>query len=267
MPINRSYGWRPDRPDSRDIPYYAIKPLSFLPVEIPQKVDLRIYCPPIYDQGRLGSCTAQAIVAAYEMELIKKPDLQDVSLSRLFVYYNTRAMEGTIEVDAGAHIRDGIKTIAKAGAPLESLWPYTIGKFRDLPTQEAYIEALNHQAVLYASIQNNSRDICVALADGYPVIFGFTVYESFESNYVAKSGIATLPKRGERSVGGHAVLAVGYDEGSQYFIVRNSWGTDWGMDGYFFMPYAYFPRLARDFWIIKDIEGSRELPPEPPLPV
>lgn len=251
---NKRYGWKPDKPDQRDLPYMAIRPMAFTPFVLPEKVNLVVNCPPIYNQGNLGSCTAQAIIGAYEMELRKQPTLADVSLSKLFLYYNERVMEGTVELDNGAYIRDGIKTIAEHGVCLDRLWPYIINKFKDRPTEEAYTEALSHQAILYASVTPDPQEVMLALADGYPVIFGFTVYQSFESEEVAQTGIMHMPKSGERAVGGHAVLAIGYDQEKQMLLVRNSWGDLWGQNGYFWMPFGYIGKLSRDFWIIKSVE-------------
>lgn len=251
---NPRFGWLPDKLDSRDIPYFAIRKFSLAPIALPESVDLRKDWPPVYDQGNLGSCTAQAVVAAYEVELRKQPALADVSLSKLFVYYNTRLMEGTVESDSGAYIRDTVKVIKFLGTCLETIWPYSVNDFKVKPPEDAYVEALNHQAIVYASVPGNIRDICIALADGYPVVFGFTVYESFENPEVAKTGMMTLPKAGERAVGGHAVLAVGYNQATQHFLVRNSWSSNWGIEGYFWMPFAYVERLARDFWVIQSVE-------------
>src|SRR5271154_1514724 len=128
------YGWLPDLPDQRDHLYAA-------PVEItailPASVDLRSNCPPVYDQGQLGSCTANAIAAAIEFDR-KKQRLTDFVPSRLFLYYNERVMEGTVSSDSGAQIRDGIKSVSKIGAPREADWPYDIAKFTDKPPTKAY---------------------------------------------------------------------------------------------------------------------------------
>jgi len=252
--IKRRWGWKPDRPDSRDIPYMALRPMTSAPIELPPLVDLRVWCPEVYDQGSLGSCTAQAIIGAYEFLLIKSQEQPDVSLSTLFLYYNERVVEGTVEIDNGAYIRDGIKSLNDTGVCCKGLWPYITQKFAERPTDEAYAEAATHQALVYASVHPDYRDVCIALADGLPVIFGFTVYESFMEAAVAKTGILEIPKRGERAVGGHAVLAVGYDMATQMLLVRNSWGINWGIEGYFWMPFAFIRNLARDFWCIKQVE-------------
>lgn len=250
MPTTRKiqgYGWTPDLPDHRD---------HFLSVQaataLPTKVDLRSSMPPVYDQGQLGSCTGNAIAAAYEYEAIKQGEKPDTP-SRLFIYYNERVIEGTVDQDAGAAIRDGIKSVHNQGVAPETLWPYDINKFADKPPQEAYSEALNHEAISYARcLPSHIRQ---ALARKTPVVFGFTVYDGFESAQVARTGVLHLPGAEERVVGGHAVLAVGYNDTTQSIIVRNSWGEHWGAKGYFTMPYAYIlnPGLASDFWTISRV--------------
>ena len=243
------YGWVPDLPDHRDQLYSA--PVVALQA-MPPKLDLTPQCPPVYDRGQLGSCTANAIGAAFEFELLKQK-LPDFMPSRLFIYYNERAMEGTVASDSGAQIRDGIKSVAKQGVCPEPLWPYVIAKFKTKPSKPCYVEALKHKATLYQRLTPTLNQLKGCLTSGYPFVFGFTVYDSFESPAVAKSGHAPMPTQGEASIGGHAVMGVGYDDSNQWFIVRNSWNTTWGMKGYFTLPYAYVtdPHLADDFWTIR----------------
>jgi C1A family cysteine protease len=186
-----------------------------------------------------------------------KQALRDVFVpSRLFIYYNERVIEGTVDEDAGAMIRDGMKSVAKQGAPHEPLWPYVIGKFRTKPSRPAYQDATKHQAVLYQRLVQHITQFQACLAGGYPFVFGFSVYESFESDAVARSGRVPMPKASERLLGGHAVVAVGYDDAKRQFIVRNSWGGGWGMHGYFTMPYDYLfdSNLSDDFWTVKLVE-------------
>jgi C1A family cysteine protease len=246
------YGWVPDLPDQRDKVYKA--PLARLG-KLPSSVDLRRLCPPVYDQGQLGSCTANAIGAALQFDQLKQ-NASAFAPSRLFIYYNERAMEGTISQDAGAAIRDGIKSVAKQGAPHEEIWPYTLAKFRTKPSARAYADAALHQAVLYQSITQDLQQLKGCLAAGFPFVFGFSVYESFESDAVAKSGHAPMPQPTEKQLGGHAVMAVGYDSAKKWFIVRNSWGTGWGMSGYFTLPFDYLvdSNLSDDFWMITLVE-------------
>jgi C1A family cysteine protease len=246
---NKKYGWVPDLPDHRDL-LYAAPPAALL--ALPSKVDLTSKCPPVYDQGQLGSCTGNAIGGAIQFEQMKQ-SVPNFTPSRLFIYYNERVMEGTVNSDSGAQIRDGIKSVAKQGACPETMWPYLIPKFATKPTQNCFVQAAKHKVSLYQRLNPIPSQLKGCLASGYPFVFGFTVYESFESPAVAKSGKVPMPGPTEAVAGGHAVMAVGYDESKQCFIVRNSWGPAWGMKGYFTMPYAYLtnPNLADDFWTIR----------------
>jgi C1A family cysteine protease len=250
----KRYGWVPDLPDARDYMYAA--PMATM-AKLPTKVDLRSHCPPVYDQGQLGSCTGNAIAGAVQFDREKQKLKPDFVPSRLFIYYCERVIEGTVESDAGAMIRDGIKVVAKQGVPPESDWPYDISKFAQKPPPKAYADALKDQAVSYSRVSQSLGQMKGCLASGFPFVFGFTVYDSFESQDVAKTGVVPMPATGESVLGGHAVLAVGYDDAHQRFIVRNSWGTGWGMHGYFTMPYAYLTDrgLASDFWTIRLIES------------
>jgi C1A family cysteine protease len=243
-----SYGWTPDLPDHRDVRYSAV---YRIPKKLPAKADLRPFCPPVEDQGQLGSCTAHALTGALEV-LEKKDGLPVVQMSRLFVYYNERAIEHTVSRDSGAMVRDGIKSLVKQGACAEAKWPYVPGKFKARPPAACFKDGMDHQVTSYQRIDTVDQ-MRACLAEGFPFVFGFTVYESFESQAAAKSGKVNMPAARERVMGGHAVLAVGYDDKQKRFIVRNSWGPDWGMKGYFSMPYAYLGSrdLADDFWTIR----------------
>ncbi|MCX6112969.1 MAG: C1 family peptidase [Proteobacteria bacterium] len=248
MAQNRIYGWKPDLPDHRDIFYSAVYKI---PKKLPAKVNLRFLCPPVEDQGKLGSCTAHALTGALEI-LEKKDKLPVVQMSRLFLYYNERAIEKTIPSDHGARIRDGIKSLVKQGVCTEDNWPYLVDKFQSKPTQECYKDALDHQVTSYQRVDTVDQ-MRACLADGFPFVFGFTVYESFESETVAKTGQVNMPGMYESPLGGHAVLAVGYDDEQKRFIVRNSWGQNWGISGYFTMPYDYLAshELSKDMWTIR----------------
>jgi C1A family cysteine protease len=254
------YGWRPDLPDHRDFTYSA--PPQFTKKNLGSSVDLRkVWRAPCYDQGNLGSCTGNAIAGAIEFALAKKK-AGVFTPSRLFIYYNERVIEGTVDSDAGAQIRDGMKSVAGVGycgetapppskCPANSLWPYDISKFKDKPPAPSYQCAANHKVDSYYSVTQNLADMKGCLAEGFPFVFGFTVYESFEQ--MAAPWVVPMPQQGETVVGGHAVLAMGYDDKEEVFLIRNSWGPKWGIKGYFYMPYAYLldDNLSDDLWTVR----------------
>jgi C1A family cysteine protease len=248
---NTRYGWRPDKPDHRDLRFLAP------PIELPRVVDLRPAMPDVYDQGQLGSCTGNAIAAAIEY-MRRQEKLADFDFvpSRLFIYYNERYIEGTIQSDAGAEIRDGIRSVRDWGACSETDWPYFENQFQQRPTDDCYSKARDDLVTVYARVGQTEQQLMACLAHGIPVVFGFTVYSSFESVGVAHTGMVPMPSHDEDSLGGHAVLMVGYDRDRRLFIVRNSWGPDWGDKGYFYMPFDYAtnPNLADDFWKIDVID-------------
>jgi C1A family cysteine protease len=250
-PPKRVYGWKRDKVDHRD----KVFKLS-APVEVPSKIDLSIIMSPAYDQKSVGSCTGNSIAAAIEYNQIKQFKEYDFISSRLFIYYNERDMEGTIMEDCGATIRDGIKVVNVFGVCKETFWPYDETKWMIKPTEAAYNEAILHRSIDYSRLNNtNLNELKACLASGFPFVFGFQVYESFERPETARSGIQSIPKPGEACCGGHAVAAFGYDDEKQAFLIRNSWSPKWGINGYFWMPYSYItnPLLASDFWVIKSI--------------
>ena len=243
--MKRAYGWLPDVPDGRDFLYKAIKPT----VRLPGKVDLRVFCSKVEDQGALGSCTAQALAGNIEF-LDNVADSAYIDVSRLFIYYNERVLIDTVDYDSGAFLRDGIKTLKNEGSCHEKMWPYVISKFDKKPPVKCYTDGKKHLIESYHRI-TTLNEMLVCLAEGFPFVFGFTVYESFESLKVQKTGFVSMPKKDERAIGGHAVMAIGYDQAAKRFLVRNSWGEGWGIKGYFTMPYRYLETLADDFWTIR----------------
>jgi len=240
------YGWTPDVPDHRDLSYQA--PTSATAT----KIDLRTTCPIVYDQGNLGSCTSNAVGGNFEF-MQKKEKIAEFMPSRLFIYYNERVIEGTVSSDSGAEIRTSIKAVVNNGVCPESSWKYIISKFKTKPPTSCYTTALKHTAVQYLRLTQDLTSMKACLNSGYPFIFGFSVYDSFESDAVAANGIVPMPGKNESCLGGHAVMAVGYDDSKKWFIIRNSWGPNWGDKGYFYMPYDYITNsnLADDFWTIR----------------
>jgi len=258
MPMPRKisrYGWHPGLPDHRALKFadhFTVK------MTLPEVVDLRPQCPVIYDQGMLGSCTANAANASVQFMMMKQKGRHFIP-SRLFTYYETRKLEGTADTDSGASLTDTVKVLREIGVPPESEWWYNVSAFTAPPPRKVVADAAKLKVDRYLQLRNwNILELKSCLADGNPFVFGFTVYESFESPEVAKTGMVPFPDRGEDQLGGHAVLAVGYDDKKGMFIVRNSWGTDWGLKGYFYMPYAYVtnPDLADDFWTITHVANK-----------
>lgn len=263
--LERRYGWIPDLADQRDLTY--VVPAEVAAV-LPSAVDLRPHCPPVYDQGKLGSCSANAIAAAIAFEQRKLNEPQPFTPSRLFIYYNERVLLGTVNADSGSPLRGGMKAVNHVGVCPEdeqddsANWPYDPAQYTVRPPDTCYAAALHVRALRYQRIDHSLPAMKGRLAEGHPFVFGFTVYENFEGILVKDTGMAPLPARGERVIGGHAVMAVGYDDAREALLVRNSWGTDWGDQGYFYLPYDYIfkRRLARDFWTIRLISDEQGAP-------
>lgn len=247
------YGWRPSLPDQRDHLFRAPRGLT---VSLPAVVSLRDLCPPVYDQGQLGSCVPNAVASAYQMEAMKLGRGSEKP-SRLFLYYNARAIEGSTGEDSGTYVRDVFKAAAHDGAPSERLWRYDPSKFTRQPPANVYQAGQKHQALEYLRLRQTPVQIKACLAAGFAVVFGFTVYESFESAEVGRTGMVPMPAPDEKDVGGHGVKIVGYDDPRGLYEVKNSWGHRWGDKGYFWIPQAYVhnPQLADDFWTLRVIEG------------
>jgi hypothetical protein len=254
-PQRGSLGWRPDVPDHRDYPYAAMRLGMERPAVLPASADLRSNCPPIYQQGNINSCTANAIAAAFEFLEIKSGNL-GFDPSRLFIYYNERKLENETGSDSGAYLRDGIKCIAATGICSEAGWPYDPGNFAEQPPDACYQAALTYKALSYFRLNNTDiNELKSCLAAGFPFVFGFAVYDSFY-NADGNGGIVGLPGD-ETLLGGHAVLAVGYDDATQRFTIQNSWGTSVGDRGYYYMPYPYLTsnQLSDDFWTVRSVSG------------
>jgi C1A family cysteine protease len=250
------FGYIKDKIDNRDFFYFPIR--EHIETR-PKQFDMTDKMPPVYDQGQLGSCTANAINGVVEY-LNMKQHKETWTPSRLFVYYNEREMEGTVNQDSGAMIRDGIKSINAQGVCKEiPTWPYDISQFTVKPSKQAYTEAMLHQSLKYAKVFQDTTNIETRLSQGYPITCGIMVYSSFMS--AEKTGVVPMPKKVlgftlERLLGGHAIMLVGYDSIKRVFICRNSWGDKWGNKGYFTIPYDYIlsSKLSSDFWTITLME-------------
>ena len=248
MNIERKYGWVPDLPDHRDFLFAQEEAIV-----LPKEVNLITKMPSVYDQYTLGSCTANGIGGCVEAGHIIQ-GLPPFRPSRLFIYFNERKEEGTVNSDSGAQIRDGIKSVATLGSCSETDWPYIISKFKTKPSVKCYKSALKDLVLKYERL-SGITSYNTALAKGYPFVFGMSVYESFESASVAKTGIVPMPLTTESNLGGHCVMGIGYNDKLKSFICRNSWGDKWGVKGYFFLPYNYFnSSLTDDFWVIYTVE-------------
>lgn len=267
----KRYGWRRD-------PIWVQAPVKYekadylkftetsgsMPVSVlPSSVDLRANCPPVYDQFDLGSCTANAIAGAFEFDILRQK-LTDFVPSRLFIYYNERMDDGDVSADAGSSISESIKAVENYGVCPETEWPYNISQFAVKPPTQCYTDGQKNKGLIYAKVANEiiPSVMKLCLSEGNPFVFGFTVYESFESDAVAQTGIVPMPatdatgKITESVVGGHAVMCVGYDDSKKMFLCRNSWGSSWGLAGYFWIPYEYLTNqyLAADFWTLKTVQ-------------
>src|SRR5271166_294130 len=173
---------------------------------IPVSANLSAKCGPVLDQGQLGSCTANATAGA--ISFIEPKFLG----SRLFMYYNGRAAEGTVLEDSGCQLRDVVKQVNKLGVCPESEWTYNVNAFAIKPGPHRYLDARKDLLQQYLSINQDLSHMRACLAAGFPFIFGFTVYESFESDLVASTGIVPMPGPDESVIGGHAVMCMGYDD-------------------------------------------------------
>lgn len=248
--MNNRSGWIPDIPDSRDIIYSA--PLA-IATNLPPLVDLRSG-PPISDQGDLNSCTANAAASAFRFNLMKQ-GAPFFDPSRLFIYYNTRMEEGSLPFDGGASLRSTLKTMKNIGCCSETDWPYSITAFAKKPADTLYTAALEHQLLQYSRLaQPSVNQLQACLAEGYPFVFGFTVKDSFLN--IGPDGMMPVPASNEGTHGGHAVMAIGYNNDNSTFIIQNSRGPNWGDKGYFYMPYAFITDIwsTRDFWTIRLVE-------------
>lgn len=271
-----SMGWIPDLPDFRDNAYAFSAGLEDV-AKLPAKHDRFTDLPPIWNQGRIGSCTAQGILRIY-LKVMKKLGYDTTPLSRLMLYYLEREAERTIRLDAGAQIRTGIQMLVKYGCCLESEWPYDdtpadprTGNFAPearpaiKPTDVCFKSAQDHQLLVYRSVAPTLDQVKAALLADHAVVYGCTMYPGATGPQARLSGIWPIPNRGERPVGGHAKAFNGYwDDEKQLIGFDNSWDIKWGYQGTGFLPYWYFQAgLVSDCWIMEDAEGKPTRKPDP----
>jgi hypothetical protein len=247
----RGTGQPPDAPDPSDGIY---QPGPATLAALPPSVDWRPLCPEVYDSGQIGSVVAQAIAGGLEFSR-RRQGVEAFTPSRLFIYYVAREAVGTQDQDAGATYVAALRAVNRYGVPPESEWPYLVEKFTQRPPRRVYQEAARHAAIAYKRVRGQPEQVKACLAEGYPVLLGFPVYSSFLGSEVAQTGHVPIPDDDEVLVGGHAVMIVGYDDGEEAFIAQNSWGKHWGVDGCFFLPYAYlFDRVkSQEFWTVRSV--------------
>ena len=241
------YDCKPQKEDARDFP------LPLLATPSASSGGPKQWRSRIENQGQFGSCTGQGGTSVTEL-LAKKQGIFDGDLSRMFCYAMTRLAEGTLQEDSGASIRDTVKTLNKIGVPLESLWPYRRYNLYRKPSAAAIKAASKHRVKAYYAIRKGDIGaVRIALAAGYPVLFAMWVFKAFESLDVANHGRLALPALGEDNLGGHCIYTDWYDDSDGgYLTVPNSWGTSWGDNGVFYMPYEYFRRYTWDAWAITE---------------
>jgi len=219
---------------------------------IPNSIDLRDVptMPPVFNQGDIGSCTAQAFCAAFAFEHL------EFMGSRLFLYYNERILDNNVAIDSGATLTDGIKSLQTHGLCPESEWPYIEEEFATKPPDSCYVSALKHKAIKVYNVPKNLKAMQATLASGMPFVGGIKIFSSFESKAVSGTGRVSMPKPKDKYLGGHAILICGYNNTKKHWIVRNSWGPLWGDKGYFYLPYKYLlrPNLSADFWAIEAVD-------------
>ncbi len=223
---------------------------------IPNKYSLRSKMGSVYDQGQLGSCTATAYCSIIQYLLPKAMNNSFFNGSPLFLYYNERRLEGTVNQDAGAYLHTGVRALKQFGICPEIDWPYNILKYSFLPSQTAYINARQRKVLRAFGVPQNISSMKRAIFKGHPFVIGIVVFSSFESEQVEKTGVVPMPGPNEQTLGGHAMLCVGYDDTKRRFLCKNSWGTGWGDNGYCTIPYDYFLKsnnYASDFWMITKI--------------
>ncbi|MBS0205140.1 MAG: C1 family peptidase [Planctomycetes bacterium] len=265
---NRYYGWKRQQPDRRDLRFV---PAPQIMAALPPAADLTTGMGTVLDQGQLGSCGPNSIDSLVMFDQHKQ-GIRVESISRLFTYYTTRQLMGTTSYDSGVDNRTMLKALHQYGFCAETLWPYDPvyaegdhqQTFATVPPQSAYAAAQPNAISNYSAVAQDLDSIRGCIASGFPFLFGFTVYESFESPQVTHTGMVPMPGGQERVLGGHDVCIVGYNDATQRLKFKNSW-NGWGENnsGYGYFPYAYAldSHLSSDFWVINAIPGGVPTPP------
>lgn len=263
-PSGRRLGW--NRPLWNTAPLGpTYRPPRRLLAALPSSVDLRNgSMPPVFDQGNLGSCTANAVAGALYYDENAEQVAGAFMPSRLFSYYNSRVIEGDPTQDGGATIADAVKAVVQWGYAPESVWPYDISQFATKPPPAVYTAAAKDLITDYAAVNQSPDQLKAALAAGHPVIYGFDVFPSYEN--VGSDGMLSTDYSGG-ILGGHANVLVGYNDATQRYVTRNSWGTGWGAQGYAYQTYAFIHgQHASDFWVINTVPGGSPAPTPIPTP-
>lgn len=262
--VTRKYGWNHNETLSEEEETkFTYKVMNYHPnLGAVKEVDLRNTHIEVYDQGQLGSCTSNGWCYCYEFEMLKQNE-EYIQMSRLMHYYNERVLNNTVETDSGAQIKDGADVLMKKGMTIESLWPYVIEKFAENPPQNCWDDMQYHMGTKVERVKKTIKDIKQCLIDGYPVVFGFRVYESFEET--GADGIVKIPDvKKEKLLGGHCVVCVGFKmiNDKEYFIIRNSWSSSWADHGFCYFPTEFMvstsgvfgrQELCSDFWTVKKV--------------
>jgi C1A family cysteine protease len=209
----------------------------------------------VYDQLHLNSCSANALAAALRYDELKDGHREVPEPSRLFIYFNERVLANVVDKNAPVALRDGYRTIAKVGACPERMWPYQPRRFKRRPTDACYTSATRHRALEYYRIRRVLLHLRACLADRFPFVFGIAVHKSMLHRPTRHTGVVPVPTRRDAFVGGHAVMAVGYDHPKRQLIFRNSWGAAWGDGGYGYLPYRFLTSaaLSWDFWTMRRV--------------
>jgi C1A family cysteine protease len=245
------------------IALYKHQPKPDEKITFPDIIDLSSLTGPVYDQGQIGSCVANAFSADWRY-LLRKEGQTVINPSRLFLYLVTRAYivgENPL-TDSGSSLLQAIQAGVKYGVCTNILWPYDTTKYNEIPPSKCFQDALNHKVVTYATVNQDANSIISCLHNGYPVVIGIEVYQSFESQTVAETGVVPLPNiQTETLLGGHALCLVGVNQTAKTFLIQNSWGN-WGAKGLCTLPYDYVlnPQLTFELWVVTEFNNLSSVP-------